>query len=106
LTIRPTKLELEGDDRLAITWSDGRRLTCGIQQLREACPCASCREKRRGAEPDPLALTVLSVEETTPLKIATIEPVGTYAYSIGFSDGHDTGIFTLEYLLELSEADS
>jgi DUF971 family protein len=27
--------------------------------------------------------------------------VGNYAYSIAFSDGHDTGIFTLEFLREL-----
>ena len=28
-------------------------------------------------------------------------PVGQYAYSIGFSDGHASGIYTLEYLREL-----
>ena len=28
-------------------------------------------------------------------------PVGRYAYSIDFSDGHDTGIYTLESLREL-----
>jgi DUF971 family protein len=30
-----------------------------------------------------------------------MNPVGRYAYGIGFSDGHDTGIFTLESLREL-----
>jgi DUF971 family protein len=28
-------------------------------------------------------------------------PVGNYAYAIAFSDGHDTGIYTIEYLREL-----
>jgi DUF971 family protein len=30
--------------------------------------------------------------------------VGSYAYSIDFSDGHNTGIYTLESLRELGEA--
>ena len=74
-----------------------------IGQLREACPCATCREKRRqdtAAEP---LLPVLSAAEAAPLKIAGMEPVGHYAYSIKFSDGHDTGIFQLDLLRELGE---
>jgi len=30
-----------------------------------------------------------------------MEPLGHYAYSIEFSDGHDTGLFTLEFLRTL-----
>jgi len=30
-----------------------------------------------------------------------MKPVGNYAYSIAFSDGHDTGIYTLELLRQL-----
>jgi DUF971 family protein len=30
-----------------------------------------------------------------------MKPVGNYAYSIEFSDGHDTGIFTLENLRDM-----
>ena len=36
-----------------------------------------------------------------PLAIAGMKPVGQYAYSIEFSDGHSSGIYTLEYLREL-----
>ena len=46
-------------------------------------------------------LHVLSLAEARPLKILGMKPVGNYAYSIAFSDGHDTGIFTLELLREL-----
>ena len=35
------------------------------------------------------------------LSIAGMQPVGQYAYSIEFSDGHSSGIYTLEYLREL-----
>jgi DUF971 family protein len=30
-----------------------------------------------------------------------MKPVGNYAYSIDFSDGHNTGLYTLEFLREL-----
>jgi DUF971 family protein len=36
-----------------------------------------------------------------PLSISGMQPVGQYAYKIVFSDGHDSGIYTLEYLREL-----
>jgi DUF971 family protein len=32
-----------------------------------------------------------------------MKPVGSYAYSIDFSDGHGTGIYPLELLRELGE---
>ena len=35
--------------------------------------------------------------------ILTLEPVGNYAVQPNFSDGHNTGIFTWEYLRELGE---
>jgi DUF971 family protein len=41
---------------------------------------------------------VLSLAEARPLKVLDMKPVGNYAYSIAFSDGHDTGIYTLEFL--------
>jgi DUF971 family protein len=49
-------------------------------------------------------LNVLQPGEAEPLSIADVRPVGSYAYTIVFSDGHDTGIFTLERLRELGEA--
>ena len=48
-----------------------------------------------------MMLPVLSMAEIKPLTIGGLRPVGNYAYSIEFSDGHDTGIFTLEFLREL-----
>lgn len=96
----PRHIERVGNDRIAIDWSDGLRRTYTARQLRDACPCATCREKR--AEPaKPNLLQVLAPEETLPLTVGGMKPVGQYAYAIAFSDGHDTGIYTLEYLREL-----
>jgi len=49
-------------------------------------------------------LPVLAIEETRPVSITSMQPVGNYAYSIIFSDGHDTGLFTLEFLWQLGES--
>ncbi|MGH1471786.1 MAG: gamma-butyrobetaine hydroxylase-like domain-containing protein [Cellvibrionaceae bacterium] len=37
------------------------------------------------------------------VKINTIEPMGNYAIRIEFNDGHDSGIFTWEYLYDLGK---
>jgi len=86
-----------------ITWSDDARTTHSPRQLRDACPCATCREQRAAPVPPPPRglLPVLRPEETMPLAITGMKPVGQYAYSIEFSDGHSSGIYTLDYLREL-----
>jgi DUF971 family protein len=85
---------------IEIAWSDGVTSVYAPQLLRDACPCATCREKRvEPTRPNPLA--VLAPEELAPLAISGMKPVGQYAYSIEFSDGHSSGIYTLDYLREL-----
>lgn len=102
MTVRPTKLERNEGNKLTIHWSDGQQRQYSYRELRDACPCATCREKR--AEPkNPLALNVLSASEARPLEITGMKPVGNYAYSIAFSDDHDTGIYTFELLQKLGE---
>jgi DUF971 family protein len=102
--IYPTALQLTPENRLLIDWSDGQRREYRIRELRDACPCATCREKRNQPPPDPLALPLLKQVQTQPLTIAAMEPMGNYAYSIRFSDGHDTGIFAFDLLRQLGQA--
>ena len=97
----PTNLQLVAENRLRIDWSDGQVREYTVRELREACPCATCREKQQQPEPPPNVLPVLSAAEARPLALRGMKPVGSYAYSIAFSDGHDTGIYTYEYLREL-----
>lgn len=104
MNLYPTALERLADGRLRIQWSDGLARAYRIQTLREACPCATCREKRTAAETKPAPLfAILKPEEVRPLSLAGMQPVGNYAYSLAFSDGHDTGIYTFELLHELGE---
>ena len=100
---QPTHLALTEKHSLLIEWSDGQKREYTVRALRDGCPCATCREKRLQppqAKPASL-LPVLTAAEARPLRIQDMKPVGQYAYSIEFSDGHNTGIFTLEFLREL-----
>ncbi len=101
----PTKLERPDEQHLLIHWSDGQRRRYSVRELRDACPCATCREKR-SAETTPDLLPVLSPAEAQPLRVEGMKPVGNYAYSIAFSDGHDTGIFTFPALRALGEPEN
>jgi DUF971 family protein len=103
MDLYPVKLELLSGSRLAIEWSDGQRREYAFTDLRDRCPCATCREKRAAPAPKTL-LPVLKPQEARPLAILGMKPVGHYAYSIEFSDGHDTGIYTFELLHELGQA--
>jgi DUF971 family protein len=103
----PLKLARSGDSAISIDWSDGQRCVYTFRQLRDACPCATCREKRSAPEPAVSnLLPVLSAAEARPLSITGMQPVGNYAYSIEFSDGHDTGIYTLDLLRQLGREEN
>ena len=99
----PTSLKIVDERQLQMDWSDGQVRRYSFAELRDSCPCASCREKRTyaAASTNPLELPVLSPAEARPIRVQSMRPVGNYAYSIAFSDGHDAGIFTFELLLSL-----
>lgn len=96
----PESLRRLPDGGVGVGWSDGARSEYSPRLLRDACPCATCREARAAPPPKAL-LTVLSPAELAPLSITAMRPVGQYAYAIEFSDGHASGIYTLDYLREL-----
>jgi DUF971 family protein len=101
MNAQPEKLELASAGDLRITWSDGQVREYSVRELRDQCPCATCREQRSAPPPPTAQLPILTMAETQPLRITAMSPVGRYAYSIDFSDGHNTGIYTLESLREL-----
>jgi len=103
----PTAIRRLADPRapgaIEIAWSDGRVASYTPRLLRDACPCATCRERRVAPAP-PTLLPVLGPAELAPLTVTGMRPVGQYAYGIEFSDGHSSGIYTLDYLYELAGA--
>jgi len=98
---QPTAITRDPSGAILIQWDDATETRWSVFQLRKACPCATCREKKRAtveAPPKPTMLPVISAAEARPLRIESMRPVGNYAYSITFSDGHNTGLFTLPML--------
>jgi len=104
MDLQPTALKLTDHRSLQITWSDGSVLDYPFGVLRAACPCATCREKKRAESAKPKGLLqILSAAETVPLAVTNMRPVGNYAYNINFSDGHSSGLFTMDLLHELGK---
>ncbi|HQW37718.1 MAG TPA: DUF971 domain-containing protein [Usitatibacteraceae bacterium] len=95
-TPRPTEIKLHQKSRLLeIAFDDGSRFTLPCEYLRVFSPSAEVRGHGPGQE-------VLQVGKRD-VEIKEIEPVGNYAVKLVFSDGHDTGLYSWEYLHELGE---
>ena len=100
--IYPTELHKTENRQLVIIWSDGVEQVFPYRMLRDACQCATCMSENTSANELPAGtLPVLTAAQAQPLEILSMNPVGNYAYNIGFSDGHSTGIFTFEMLRNL-----
>ena len=98
--LMPVALGRDGPERLVIEWNDGHRSVYTWTHLRDQCPCAGCREERqKPADP----FRVLKPSELVPLAAVSMPRVGRYAYKIVWSDGHDTGIYTLQHLRSLCQ---
>lgn len=87
---------------LEIEWRDGHRSRWSFAWLRLACPCATCHEEReaqgRGpGEPKPNPATLLPMYQA-PARPESSTPVGNYAITFKWNDGHATGIYSWDYL--------
>jgi ATP-binding protein involved in chromosome partitioning len=92
----PAPERIHRDDRaIVITWAPGHVGTYAARALRLNCHCATCRDEFTGR----LTLDPGSVPEH--VRPEQVSLVGNYAIRIRWSDGHDTGIYTYEYLLSL-----
>ena len=92
----PTAITLHQKSRvLEIAFADGRAFRLPYEFLRVYSPSAEVRGHGPGQE-------VLQVGKRN-VEIRGLEPVGSYAVQPQFSDGHNTGIYSWEYLYELGE---
>ncbi|RXH57973.1 DUF971 domain-containing protein [Granulicella sibirica] len=102
--VRVMKTEGTG---VEIDWRDGHRSKWTFAWLREACPCATCHEARDadGRKPgipkaQPATLLPMFKEKIRPLEA---NAVGKYALRFKWNDGHESGIYSWEYLRRLPE---
>lgn len=97
-------LDLKKDQALTITWDDGSISVYPIAHLRRMSPSADMRELRKSMAKNPLTILPDSMGSSGTLTATGAEMIGNYAIKIVFSDGHDTGIYTWDYLREIDPA--
>lgn len=90
---------------VAIDWADGHKSEFSNEYLRDECPCASCTGAH-GTEPQRSKYTEeANAPAANPfqmfkprLRMDSIEEVGSYAIRIYWNDGHNSGIYSFDYL--------
>lgn len=92
---RPLDIVRFPNGEIGIRWDDGHESFYGAHALRCACACASCVDEMTGQK-------VLD-DQRVPRDVhaLAIHPVGNYAISVQWSDGHETGIYAFRRLREL-----
>lgn len=88
-----------------IEWKDGHISSYKFQFLRDACPCALCdderaKQDRRPGQPPKTPPGQLPMYRA-PAKPVQVEPVGKYAIRFTWSDGHEHGIYSWDYLRDI-----
>ena len=99
MPLEPTNIQQIGHE-LAISWNDGTESYLDLQFLRRACPCAAC-----GGEPDVLG-NILRPEVSysdDSFGLAGFQIVGGYALQPVWRDGHNTGIYSFQYLRRIAQ---
>ena len=101
--ITPVKLDLKKDQKLDIDWQDGKHCTYTLSLLRTMCPCAQCKGVRESAAKKPkTSLNILPGNFVSNIVATGAEMVGNYAIRIDWSDDHGSGIYSFQYLREIS----
>lgn len=105
--MKPIEIRRE-EDSLKIKWDNGQVAIIPSKTLRELCPCAVCKEQRGDTSHSkpltgkPSSLRIVEHSKDESLSLQSVSAVGTYAIALTWGDGHNTGIYTFPYLLELS----
>ena len=90
---RPTEIKLHQKSKvLELSFADGKTFSLPCEFLRVYSPSAEVRGHGPGQE-------VLQTGKKD-VEITHIEPAGSYAIQLTFSDGHDSGIYSWELLYE------
>jgi len=92
----PVEIKLHQESRLLeIKFDNNTECSLSCEFLRVYSPSAEVQ----GHSPSQAVLQIGKEK----VNISNIEPVGNYAVKITFSDGHDTGLYSWDYLYRLAE---
>ena len=89
----PSSIKLLKKKKVQFYYEDGRCLILNSEFIRACSP--SAENKKHAKNP--------KVERFKNVGISKIEKVGNYALRFVFDDGHDTGIYSWDYIIEISK---
>jgi DUF971 family protein len=100
-TMRPLDIQPIGNE-LAVKWDDSTEQFIPLEKLRRACPCAGCK-----GEVDILGNLYKNPAkpfQSNSFELVKITSVGGYAIQPVWADGHNTGIYSFDYLRHFAVA--
>ena len=86
-------------DQLALKWQGGEEQFIALEQLRNACPCASCC-----GEVDVMGRIHKGPDATlneASYQVNQLHMVGGYAVQIFWKDGHSAGLYSFDLLQQM-----
>jgi len=94
--LNPTEITLHQQSKLLeIAFEDGARYRLPFEFLRVHSPSAEVRGHGKGNEKLQFG--------KSQVNLLSVHPVGSYALKLSFDDGHNTGLYTWEFLYELGK---
>ncbi len=94
--MRPVAVNLKQKSRcLVLEYEDGSSFSLSCELLRVYSPSAEVRGHGPGQE-------ILQTGKEN-VNIDSVEPMGSYALKLCFDDGHNSGIYTWDYLYQLGQ---
>jgi DUF971 family protein len=99
--MQPKQIKIENKEILVVRWDDKTESRIDIKYLRDECPCANCKGETVLLKTyRPPRIQTINPEM---YKVKNIETVGGYAIRVSWKDGHNTGIYSWEYLMKLDK---
>ena len=87
-------------EKITLKWPNGKETVVGNFDLRLSCKCARCVDEMSGKQ-------ILKKEDILPdVKAEEIQPLGNYAISVKWNDGHSSGIFPYKRIMEMASGGS
>ena len=101
----PRKIDVQKAEKvMVLDWGTEGVWRLPMAVIRKMCPCALCTDVRGQADEVSVELHMMEgLEATATDELESVKPVGRYAIQIRWQDGHDTGIYTFEYLRRLGQ---
>jgi DUF971 family protein len=101
--MKPTSLTANRQTKeLTVVWDDGHTSVYSFSLLRAGCPCAQCRggHEKMGGDPLPEVFEA-QLPDSPATRLTNLAPVGSYAITPLWEDGHGFGIYDWRYLRAL-----